>query len=56
MALVDIDKKLKKRVEAEVERDRVAYPSIKNFVDKAIQAQLYRILTTRERVGKSKST
>jgi hypothetical protein len=43
MALVDIDNKLKKMVEAQVKKNPVAFPSIKNFCDKAIKLQLERL-------------
>jgi len=43
MVLVDIDDELKKKVEELVEKDRIEYPSMKNFVDKAIRRQLERL-------------
>jgi Arc/MetJ-type ribon-helix-helix transcriptional regulator len=43
MALVDIDDELKKKVQEAVEKDSVEYPSMKNFVDKAIRKQLERL-------------
>jgi len=45
MALVDIDEELKERVQARVAKDGVEYPSMKNFVDRAIKAQLTKLET-----------
>jgi hypothetical protein len=43
MALVDIDDELKKRLEKVVEKNRVEFPTMKNFCDKAIKAQLEKL-------------
>ena len=43
MALIDIDDDLKKKVEEFVKKDSIEYPSMKNFVDKAIRRQIERL-------------
>jgi len=43
MALVDIDNELKKKVMGYVKNNRISFPTIKNFCDKAIRAQLEKL-------------
>jgi len=43
MALVDIDDELKKKVEEWTKKNPIDFPSMKNFVDKAIRMQLERL-------------
>ena len=43
MALVDIDDDLKARVQSYVEQNKVDFPSMKNFMDRAIKKELERI-------------
>jgi len=49
MALVDIDDDLKERVSAWVKKDTVEYPTMKNFIDKAIKRQLERLDERKQR-------
>ncbi len=43
MALVDIDDGLKARLQELVRRDRITYPSMKNFIDRVLKKELDRI-------------